>query len=192
MANYDDVKMVVDLFEELNFKKYSLLVCTSAYPAPLNEVNLNKILTLKSITKNKIIGFSDHTENNYSSMIAVGLGARIFEKHFTLDKNYPGPDHRFSMNPEELKDWVNSINLSFSIIGSKEITPTNKEIEMLKIARRSITAIKQIRKGELFTMENIGLRRPSNGLPPSKFETLLNKKAKRNFKIGEKIFEKDF
>ena len=115
MANYNDVTMVVDLFKKLNFKKYSLLVCTSAYPAPLNEVNLNKILTLKNITKNKIIGFSDHTENNYSSMIAVGLGARIFEKHFTLDKKLAGPDHWFSMNPDELFDWVRSINLSFSI-----------------------------------------------------------------------------
>lgn len=192
MSNEEEIKEVVKTFESYNFKKYIFMLCTSSYPTPSNQVNLNKIKSLKKISKNKIVGFSDHTIDNYSSMIAVGLGAKIFEKHYTLDKNDIGPDHEFSLNPEELKTWVNSIHLSYELLGSSKLEPTPNELRMKKIARRSITAIKDISIGELFSMDNLGLRRPSDGIEPKNLDSIIGKISKRFIKKGEKIKKNDF
>lgn len=192
MANENEITDVVELFKTNNFKKYVFLLCTSSYPTPTNQVNLNKLKSLIKVSENKIIGFSDHTTDNYSSMIAVGLGAKIFEKHYTLNKNDFGPDHEFSLNPEELKSWVDSIHLSFELLGSPRLEPTINEVNMKKIARRSITAIKDIFVGDFFSKDNLGLRRPSKGIEPKRLDTIIGKISKRFIKKGQKINENDF
>ncbi|MDA8658485.1 N-acetylneuraminate synthase family protein [Flavobacteriaceae bacterium] len=192
MANEKEILEVINLFEEKKFNDYAFLLCTSSYPTPLNQVNLNKIKKLKELLNNKVIGFSDHTEGDFSSMIAVGLGARIFEKHFTEDKNNIGPDHRFSMNPKELKQWVESIHLSFEILGNEQLEPTENEIEIKKIARRTITVISDISKGEIFSLKNLGLRRPNVGLSPNVFEEIIGTECLTNLKKGDKLKLSDY
>ena len=115
------------------------------------------------------------------------MGASVFEKHFTLNHNMPGPDHWFSADPKELIQWVKSIRTSYIMMGSEEVKPTKSE-EVLKItARRSIFAISEIKEGDGFSMKNIGLRRPGNGLTPEYFEMVLGKKSTKYFKKGEMV-----
>jgi sialic acid synthase SpsE len=115
------------------------------------------------------------------------MGASVFEKHFTLNHNMPGPDHWFSADPNELIQWVKSIRTSYIMMGSGEVKPTKSE-EVLKItARRSIFAISEIKEGDEFSMKNIGLRRPGNGLAPEYFDMVLGKKSTKYFKKGEMI-----
>lgn len=192
MSNEEEIKDIIQIFESHAFRKYIFMLCTSSYPTPINQVNLNKLKSLRKISKNKIVGFSDHTIDNHSSMIAVGLGAKIFEKHFTLDKNDIGPDHEFSLNPDELKSWVDSIHISHELLGSPNLEPTLNELKMKKIARRSITATKDISIGEIFSNDNLGLRRPSEGIEPKKLDVIIGKISKRSIKKGDKIKENDF
>ena len=164
-----------------------LFVTTSEYPTPNNNVNLLKFETLKENFPQIQLGFSDHTQGSLASSLAVAKGATIFEKHFTLNHNLPGPDHWFSANPEELKEWIDSINTSYLMMGSKEIIPTEAEINLKKTARRSIFAISEIKQGEKFSIENIGLRRPVNGMTPKDFKNILGKTSSKSFKKGEII-----
>jgi sialic acid synthase SpsE len=124
--------------------------------------------------------------------MAVALGAKVFEKHFTLDNNLPGPDHWFSENPNGLMKWVNAIRDSYKILGSSEVKPTEKEKEMRLIARRSIVALEDIYPGELLTIKNIGLRRPGTGMLPEKFERILGSFVLKEIPKGKLIEEDDF
>tara|TARA_Y100000741_G_scaffold364996_1_gene358328 strand:- start:2885 stop:3925 length:1041 start_codon:yes stop_codon:yes gene_type:complete len=164
-----------------------LLVTTSEYPTPSNNVNLLKFETLKESFPKIPLGFSDHTQGSLASSLAVAKGAIIFEKHFTLNHNFSGPDHWFSANPNELKEWANSINISYSMMGSKDIVPTQAEMNLKKTARRSVFAIDDIEQGEKFSIKNIGLRRPGNGMPPKNFKNILGKISSKSFKKGEMI-----
>ena len=176
-------------------KKYNkcgiaLLKCTSLYPAPDNSINLLAIE--KFITTFKIpIGYSDHTVDNLASLLAVGLGATIIEKHFTLDKKQQGLDHKLSLEPQELKNLVNDIRRVNILLGNSLIRPHNKEIPKRKEYFRGIMAIKNIFKNEKLTISNVGLKRSLNNktsLNPKHFHRVLDKYAKQNIKIDEKIF----
>jgi len=157
----------------------TVLHCVSLYPTPLEKINLNKMISIKKKFNVKI-GYSDHTEGWKACEVATLAGASILEKHFTLDKNSSGPDHWFSADPKELKQLVDNVRQAESLLGSGELIPLDEEIEMRKIARRSITAIKNIKEGEIFTLDNLGLRRPGNGISPKFLNDILGKPSKKN------------
>lgn len=167
-------------------EKVSILHCTTQYPTPMEDVNLNAMITLKNEFNLKT-GYSDHTLGIHVSVCAVSLGAEVIEKHFTLDKKMEGPDHRASLNPEELKLMVKEIREIEYAMGSthKDVTPS--ELENKTIARKSIVASKEIKKGDLFTEENLTFKRPEGGLRPIRFWECLGSKATRDFKLDEKV-----
>ncbi len=165
----------------------ALMLCTSQYPTPPKDVNINKLATLSKTFPNIILGFSDHTENELAACLAVSMGARIFEKHFTLDNNLPGPDHWFSVNPKDLEKWIKSIKQSYEMIGSPHVKPTEEEKEMRVIARRSIVAIKDIAKNEEFNESNVGMRRPGSGIPATMMDQIINLRSTRLINKGECI-----
>ncbi|MBH09557.1 MAG: N-acetylneuraminate synthase [Candidatus Marinimicrobia bacterium] len=169
-----------------------LLLCISQYPTPIEDVNLKRLHTLQESFPMIPIGFSDHTIGPLASALATGLGACILEKHFTLDKKLPGPDHWFSENPDGLNEWVISIHDAYKLLGSPIVRPTKLEKEMKDLARRSVVAIEDIQKKDNFTTANIGLRRPGTGLNSSIYETILKKKATRKIKKGDLIQFGDF
>jgi len=187
MCTLDEVAKSLNAIGALDDYPTILLVTTSEYPTPNESVNLLKFQTLAKNFPSIPLGFSDHTQGVLASSLACAMGASVFEKHFTLNHNMPGPDHWFSADPNELIQWVKSIRTSYIMMGSEEVKPTKSE-EVLKItARRSIFAISEIKEGDEFSMKNIGLRRPGNGLTPEYFEMVLGKKSTKYFKKGEMI-----
>ena len=187
MCTLDEVAKSLNAIGALDDYPTILLVTTSEYPTPNESVNLLKFHTLAKNFPNIPLGFSDHTQGVLASSLACAMGASVFEKHFTLNHNMPGPDHWFSADPNELIQWVKSIRTSYIMMGSEEVKPTKSE-EVLKItARRSIFAISEIKEGDEFSMKNIGLRRPGNGLAPEYFEMVLGKKSTKYFKKGEMV-----
>jgi N,N'-diacetyllegionaminate synthase len=184
MSDLNEVRQALEAIGALEGYPTILLLCTSQYPTPSEDVNLLKLKTLAIQFPEIVLGFSDHTKGSLASSLAVGFGAVFFEKHFTLDNNYAGPDHWFSESPESLKEWVKSIHDSYIMMGDPIVKPTLKELEMRKLARRSIVIIKDIKKGEQFTDANIGLRRAGNGLPPIQFIDILGSFASSDLKEG--------
>ena len=138
------------------------------------------------------LGFSDHSQGPLASSLAIAFGAVLFEKHFTSSHDLPGPDHWFSETPESLKVWADSIKTSREMLGSSIVRPTQQESEMRKIARRSLVALRDIKENEILTAENLGLRRPGTGLPPSFLERVLGMKATRPLKREEILQIGDF
>ena len=187
MATLKEIEETLTTIGTLDGYPTALLLTTSEYPTPPQNVNLQKLRTLSEKFPGIPLGYSDHTQGNLASSIAISFGACIFEKHFTLDNSLPGPDHWFSSNPSNLKVWSDSIKTSYQMMGSSEILPTESEIKMKTITRRSIVALEDIDIGETLNEKNIGMRRPDNGLPPKMFEKLLGKKANKNYEIGDKI-----
>lgn len=165
----------------------ALMLCTSQYPTPPKDVNIAKLNTLQQAFPGLLVGFSDHTQGALASALAVSRGARIFEKHFTLRKNMPGPDHWFSEEPAGLAEWIDHIRVADVLMGSPIVRPTNAEQEMRLIARRSVVALRDISAGEKLTTKNIGLRRPGGGLPPVMIRDVLELTAVRDLKKGEKL-----
>ncbi len=194
MADCIEIQQSLTLFNMHTDSPYPfvLCLCTSQYPTPPKDINLNKFKTLKRLYPNLILGFSDHSQGTLASSLAVAHGAVVFEKHFTLDNNLEGPDHWFSENPESLKNWVKDIRLAHLMQGRAQLEPTAEEIPMRTLARRSICAIKPIKKGEILTADNIGLKRPGDGLPPKMLEELIGKVAYKDMNTGEKIKLGDF
>lgn len=190
MSNLDEINSALKILEEAGTSREEITVlhCTSAYPTPMIDVNL---LALKTIwEKFRIqIGYSDHTLGLEVPIAAVALGASVIEKHFTIDRSLPGPDQKASLNPEELNEMVRMIrNLDVAIgDGVKRIMPS--ESNNREIARKSIIAKKEIRRGEKFTSENLTTKRPGSGLSPMKWDQLLEKHATRYYKEDDLIDE---
>ena len=171
-------------------EKVTLLHCTTEYPAPIREVNLNVMHTLqKSFDLN--VGYSDHTEGITVPIAAVALGAVILEKHITYDKHAEGPDHIASLSPNELEEMVVSIRKVEESLGSTIKMPTTSEIKNIVIARKSITAQKEISKNELFSEENITIKRPGSGVSPFCYWELLNTSSSKKYEVDEKIDKND-
>jgi len=192
MATLEEVGIAFDAIGTLDGYPTALLLTTSEYPTPPQNVNLQKLGTLSQKFPDIILGYSDHTQGNLASTMAISFGACIFEKHFTLDNSLPGPDHWFSANPSNLKIWSDSIKTAYQMMGSSEVLPTELEIEMKTIARRSIVSLNDIELGEILTESNIGLRRPGIGLPPKMFESILGKKAVKKIKKFTVLNKEDF
>lgn len=191
MSYLHEIHNILNIFED-NYPLI-LMLCTSEYPTNYNSVNITKLKTLEKRFKHKVIlGFSDHTIGSLSASMAVALGAKVFEKHFTLSNSFPGPDHWFSENPNTLKDWVNKIKQSHIVLGNEIIEPTEKEKEMRLIAKRSIVALTDIEPGELLTVDNIGLCRPGTGIPAERYEGILGSWAIRNINKGKTLEWEDF
>jgi len=161
----------------------ALLLCTSQYPTPPEDVNILKLKTLQNSFPGLLTGFSDHTEGALAASLAVGNGAKIFEKHFTLDKKLQGPDHWFSEDPIGLNEWIKSIHTSNKMLGMPIVKPTKSEIKNKKEFQRVIVASKDIKIGENFTLENLEMRRVSEGrgLGANMYSYLLGRKAWKNF-----------
>ena len=164
----------------------TLLQCTSEYPTPLSQANLNIIPELRKIFDISV-GFSDHTIGFEAALGAVALGASIIEKHFTLDKSQKGPDHKTSIEPEEFKKMVNFVRGIETALGSSIKKPTIAEEKNKIIVRKSIVAKKKINKGEIFDENNLTTKRPANGISPMMIESIIGKKSKRDFEQDELI-----
>ena len=165
----------------------AILHCVSSYPAEFKELNLEKIKNLRNIFPDCVIGFSDHSEGAIAAIVAVALGAKIIEKHFTLDKNMPGPDHWFSADPEELKELVRQIRKTEESLGSPIIKPAESEIKMRLACYRSITALQDIKKGEILTKENIAAKRPGTGILAKFAPLVIGRESGQDIKKGELI-----
>ena len=192
MANLADVHLALEALGALEGYPVVLLHCTSEYPTPPEDVNLSRMQTLSAAFPMVPVGFSDHTTGLLAASLATVLGACYMEKHFTTDHGLPGPDHLFSADPRQLGEWVTSIRSSFNMLGSSVVRPTEKEKEMMRLARRSVVALKTIQLGETLTHENVGLRRPGNGLAPSMLDMVVGKKAARSLSAGDLLRHGDF
>jgi N,N'-diacetyllegionaminate synthase len=185
MADMGEVYQSLQCVGALDGYPTILLLCTSEYPTPAVDVNLKKLTALQAAFPMIPIGFSDHTVGPMASSLACALGACVFEKHFTLGNDLPGPDHWFSESPGGLSTWVQSIRTAYTMLGSDIVRPTEAELEMRKLARRSITVIRDIQMGERLDVSNIALRRPGTGLTPDLFDSMLGGTALRNLRAGE-------
>lgn len=186
MCTLEEVRDAVNILKEFGTTDITLLHCTTEYPAPYDSVNLKAMQTLQKEFGYRV-GYSDHTNGIEIPVAAVAMGATVIEKHFTLDKNMEGPDHKASLEPEELRQMVLSIRNVELSIGDGVKQPSEAEKKNIAIARKSIVAAFDIRKGEVFTEENLTAKRPGNGISPMKWGSVLGKTAKRDFSKDEMI-----
>lgn len=165
----------------------TVLHATTQYPTPMEEVNLNAMLTIKHAFPGIKVGYSDHTLGIEVPIAAVTLGATIIEKHFTLDKNMAGPDHLASLDPAELIVMVQAIRNIEKALGHGRKEPTQSELKNLKIVRKSLVAKTEIKKGDTLNHLNMAIRRPGNGLAPSRWEDIENTIATKDYQPGDLI-----
>lgn len=189
MANMDEIKAAFRVLIENGTKQENIIIlhCNTEYPTPMEDVNLIAMLDIQKQLNTKI-GYSDHTLGIEVPIAAVALGAKVIEKHFTLDRNLPGPDHKASLEPGELKAMVSAIrNIEKAISGSGRKEPSPSESKNRSIARKSIVASRPIKKGEIFSEDNLSIKRPGTGISPMKWDEILGKAAVRNFEEDEII-----
>ena len=167
-------------------EKVTLLHCTTEYPTPANEVNMAAMQTLRQAFQLEV-GFSDHSVGNVASIMAVATGATVVEKHFTLDKSLPGPDHLASMSPEELMDFMTAMDQASQSLGSAVKRPTPNEFKNIEAARRSLVASRAINKGELFNQSNVIAMRPGLGLSPIAFWDIEGTESDQDYQPGQMI-----
>ncbi len=171
--------------------KIIILLCTSSYPTSPQNVNLNKLMKLKDRYKISV-GFSDHTEGWESAVQAVTLGAKVIEKHFTLDKKLPGPDHWFSSNFDEFKKLVTNIRLAEIRMGEKDLKPANSEIIVREQWRLGLVWKKNIKINTKISIEDIAIRKPSTGLRPKDIYSIVGNRAVKNCEKGKPVVISDF
>lgn len=186
MCEMEEIEAAVSLLRENGAQDITILHCTTEYPAPLEEVNLHVMQTLKE-TFGCPVGYSDHTKGIEVSLAAVALGAHVIEKHFTLDRTMEGPDHKASLEPDELKALVDSIRNIEQALGTGEKRPSAIEMKNRLVARKSIVAARDIHAGEIFSAENLTTKRPGNGISPMKWNEVIGQTAKRDFMEDELI-----
>ena len=187
MSTIDEIKYAVGVLEKSKNTSFTILQCNTQYPTKAKDMNLRAINMLKSLVPNWEVGLSDHSEGIVASLVAVGMGAKFIEKHFTLDKDLQGPDHRASITPEELQLLCASIRQAEQMLGVEKKIITNSEKENIFVARKSIVAKQDIMKGELFTVDNITCKRPGNGISPIYWYEVLGQVADKNYTIDELI-----
>lgn len=186
MASFEEIREAKDLIRKYNDNELVILHCTTAYPTELEDVNLKVMEEIKK-EFNVNVGYSDHTIGIDVPIASTAMGATVIEKHFTLDKEMEGPDHRASLNPEELKAMVTSIkNVQIALgDGIKEMSEV--ELQNKKVARKSLVAKTDIKEGEVFTEENLTIKRPGTGISPMKWPEVLGTKASKEYKKDELI-----
>jgi len=187
MANWMDIQNAIDVSLASGNEKIALLQCTSLYPAPINLSNLNSIRTMKE-TFNVITGYSDHTLGDHVCIAAVALGANIIEKHFTMDRSLPGPDHSFAIEPQELKQLMQRLREVESAFGNgSKNGPQEEEKEMYENGRRSIHAAIPIHAGQIIEKDSLIIKRPGLGIPPYLMEQVIGRTAKHDIQEDEWI-----
>jgi len=184
MATLEEIKESFNLIKKEKNNKIIILHCVSLYPTPEELVNLNRMVSIKNIFK-CMVGFSDHSDGNEAALASVCLGAKVIEKHFTLDKNMSGPDHRFSADPLELENLVNSVRKIEKMIGDGLFDISKEEMKIRRSFRRSIVAAHFIKKGEKIKNSMLAFRRPGSGHPPKSKALLIGRIASKNIKEGE-------
>ena len=186
MSDIQEVGAAFELLQNNGAKDITLLHCTTEYPAPMDEVNLNVL----SVLREKFgcqVGYSDHTKGIEAIVAAAALGATVVEKHFTLDKNMDGPDHKASLEPDELKYMVECIRNIEVAMGDGIKEPTKSELKNKTVARKSIVAKTNISKGEVFSEDNLTTKRPGNGISPMRWNEIIGKIANRDYEEDELI-----
>jgi N,N'-diacetyllegionaminate synthase len=194
MSNLEEVRAAINVLYKNGIQKnlITILHCNTEYPTPMIDVNLKAMIALKT-EFDVNIGYSDHTIGIEVPIAAVVLGANVIEKHFTLDKNMEGPDHKASLEPLELKQMVNSIrNIEKALAGTGIKEPSNSEIKNIQIARKSIHTNKELKKGHVLQKEDLIMLRPGDGLSPMDIDLYLSKQIKSNLPAGHKILLTDF
>ncbi len=183
MADMDEVKKAVEV---LGNKDLTILHCNTEYPTPMSDVNLKAMLTIRDELNMKV-GYSDHTLGIEIPVAAVAMGAEVIEKHFTLDKTMEGPDHRASLDPNELKQMVVAIRNIEKALGDGVKKPSPSELKNKDVARKSIVALTSIKTGDNFSDKNITIKRPGSGVSPMLWDDVLGQTAKRDFVEDELI-----
>ena len=188
MATLSEVKDALGILVKSGTKKKDVIVlhCNTEYPTQFKDVNLLAMVTMKNIL-GVGVGYSDHTLGIEAAIAAVALGAQVIEKHFTLNKDMPGPDHQASLEPQELKKMVRGIRNVELALGLGVKRPSSSEFKNIRIARKSIVASKNIAKGECFSVSNITVKRPGSGISPMNLDDVLGRSAKKDFKADEFI-----
>jgi N,N'-diacetyllegionaminate synthase len=188
MSSMDEIGAAINILETNGTprNRVTVLHCTSAYPAPMEDVNLRAMQSIKKAF-DVSIGYSDHSLGIEIPIAAVALGATVIEKHFTIDNTLPGPDHKASLEPEELKEMVFAIRNLEIALGDGVKHPMPSEIENLTSIRKSIVARGKIEEGEVFSADNLTTKRPGNGISPMLWERVIGKTASRSYKPDELI-----
>lgn len=188
MCEMSDVEAAVKVLVDNGISKnqITILHCNTEYPTPYEDVNLRAMLTLKDTGCQKV-GYSDHTKGIIVPIAAVALGATVIEKHFTLNRNMEGPDHKASLEPDELKDMVSAIRNIEKALGNGKKTVSESERKNIAIARKSIVAACPIKKGDVLTEDNLTVKRPGTGISPMQWEKVIGSKAIKDFAEEEMI-----
>lgn len=190
MATLAEVQTAIDVIKKAGNNKIIILHCTTNYPCPLNEVNLRAMLTMKQKLP-VLVGYSDHTRGINVPIMAASLGACLIEKHFTLDKNMPGPDHRASLVPTELKAMVQAVRQVNIILGLPVKKPTKSENKISQSARKSLVSLVAVNKGDKFTVQNLGIKRPGTGLAPKYYYEVIGRAAKKDI-AADTLIRKEY
>ena len=178
MATFEEIKETVETIRRAGNDQLILLQCTTNYPSVVEEVNLRAMETMKQKLR-VLVGYSDHTESHFSAFAAAALGAVVIEKHFTLDRDFPGPDQACSLEPEEFAGLVRGIREIEKALGDSEKKPTAAELKNLIGMRRSLAIVKDILPGAPIKKEHLAFKRPATGLPPKRMEEVIGKRAKK-------------
>jgi N,N'-diacetyllegionaminate synthase len=186
MSDMTEIEQALQILQKAGtpLEKITVLHVNTEYPTPMKDVNLTAMLTIKDAFQ-VAVGYSDHTLGIEIPIAAVALGASVIEKHFTMDKNACGPDHRASLDPKELKSMVQAIRNIEIAMGDGVKIPSVSELKNKPIARKSIIAIKDISKGEVFTSENLGIKRPGTGLSPMLWNEIIGRLSQKDIKKDE-------
>ena len=186
MSTLDEVRDALSVLRSNGAGEITLLQCNTQYPTPFADANVRAMMTLKD-EFGCMVGYSDHTPGVEASIAAVALGATIIEKHFTLDRAMDGPDQIASIEPDELRYLVDCIRHTEEALGSGVKEPSKSELENREIARKSIVANREIRKGELLSESNLACKRPGDGISPMFWDKVIGTSAIRDFGFDEKI-----
>lgn len=186
MCELQEVKDAVRVLKENGSSEITLLHCNTEYPTPMRDVNLKAMCTLRE-EMGLPVGYSDHTQGIEVPIAAAAMGAVVIEKHFTLDRNMEGPDHKASLEPEELRAMVQAVRNIEIAMGDGMKRPSASEIKNRDVARKSIVAKKDIRKGEVFTEENLTTKRPGSGISPMRWNDVIGSAADRDYEQDELI-----
>jgi N,N'-diacetyllegionaminate synthase len=189
MADLGEIEDALDVLTEsgTSLDKITVLHCNTEYPTPFEDVNLNAMLTIQNAFPGIAVGYSDHTNGVEVPIAAVAMGATVIEKHFTLDRNLSGPDHKSSLEPDELKAMVQAIRNIEQALGNGIKRPSPSEVKNKPIARKSLVAAQPIKRGELLSADNITAKRPGTGSSPMRWDEVLGQVAQKDYEKDELI-----
>ena len=187
MSTMDEINFATRILEKSKDTSFTILHCNTQYPTEPQDMNLRVIRTLGQQFPHWKVGLSDHSEGIVAALVSVGIGIRFIEKHFTLDKCMPGPDHKASITPSELKELCESVRIAELMMGSEAKKVTDSEKGNIFVARKSIVAQKKIHKGEIFSTENVICKRPGNGISPIFWYDVLGRVSEKDFDVDDLI-----